>query len=350
MDWVIERWEEYPDLHIYHYAPYEPSAMKRLMGRHATREAEVDRDAAGRPVRRPLPGGEGRLARQRGELLDQGVGEILRIHQEVPLAEANSALYGVCAPLELGSPEAIKEEHKTAVEGYNRDDCVSTVQLRNWLEDIRQELVDGGAAIERPAPGEGQASDQLTEWQQMIQALGERIAGDVPIPPEDRNPEQQARWVLANILDWHRREEKAVWWEFFRLSDCSVEELIDERGALAQLEFIGEAGGTGRRPIHRYRFPVQETSLRGGEELRMPGGDRLGKLVSLDPQAGTVDIDKPAASPTPIPKRCSPTTWFRPTRTNRPWCASASTWLAAVSPGRALTERRGPCSCAKRRD
>ena len=82
-------------------------------------------------------------------------------------------------------------------------------------------------------PGEGQASDQLTEWQQMIQALGERIAGDVPIPPEDRNPEQQAQWVLGNILDWHRREEKAVWWEFFRLSDCSMEEMIDERGALA---------------------------------------------------------------------------------------------------------------------
>ena len=81
--------------------------------------------------------------------------------------------------MELGFPEAIKEEHKTAVEGYNRDDCVSTFQLRNWLEDIRQQLVDGGAAIERPAPGEGQASDQLTEWQQMIQALGKRIVGDV---------------------------------------------------------------------------------------------------------------------------------------------------------------------------
>ena len=38
----------------------------------------------------------------------------------VPLAEANSAIYAVCAPLELGFPEAIKEEHKTAVEGYNR--------------------------------------------------------------------------------------------------------------------------------------------------------------------------------------------------------------------------------------
>ena len=295
VDWVMVRWEEHPDMHIYHYAPYEPSAMKRLMGRHATREDEVDRMLrAGLFVDlyRVVRGG------LRASVESYSIKELERFYgftREVTLAEANSALYGVCAPLELGYPEAIKDEHRTAVEGYNRDDCVSTFQLRNWLEDIRKELVDGGAAIERPAPGERQASDQLTERQQMIRDLGERIAGDVPIPPEDRNPEQQARWVLANILDWHRREEKAVWWEFFRLSECSVEELIDERGALAQLEFIGEAGGTGRRPIHRYRFPVQETSLRGGEELRMPGGGPLGKLVSLDPQDGTVDIAKPAA-------------------------------------------------------
>src|SRR5205823_14080376 len=43
VDMVIERLEAYPDMHVYHYAPYEPSALKRLMGRHGTREAEVDR-------------------------------------------------------------------------------------------------------------------------------------------------------------------------------------------------------------------------------------------------------------------------------------------------------------------
>ena len=295
VDWVMGRWESHPDLHIYHYAPYEPSAMKRLMGRHATREAEVDRMLrAGLFVDlyRVVRGG------LRASVESYSIKELEKFYgftRKVALGEANSALYAVCAPLELGFPEAIREEHKAAVEGYNRDDCESTFGLRSWLEDIRRELVDGGAVIERPAPGVGEASEQLTEWQQMIQALGERIAGDVHIPPEDRNPEQQARWVLANILDWHRREEKALWWEFFRLSDCSVEELIDERGALSQLQYIGGAGGTARRPINRYRFPVQETSLRGGEELRMPGGDRFGKLVSLDPQAGTADIDKPAA-------------------------------------------------------
>src|SRR5262249_27936446 len=43
IDMVLDRWRRYRDLHIYHYAPYEPAALKRLMGRYATREAEIDR-------------------------------------------------------------------------------------------------------------------------------------------------------------------------------------------------------------------------------------------------------------------------------------------------------------------
>ncbi|WP_429527316.1 ribonuclease H-like domain-containing protein [Pseudomonas frederiksbergensis] len=42
IDFVIARQEQYPDLHIYHFAPYEPVALKRLMGRHASREEEID--------------------------------------------------------------------------------------------------------------------------------------------------------------------------------------------------------------------------------------------------------------------------------------------------------------------
>ena len=42
MDLVDERVAQYPGMHVYHYAPYEPSAFKRLMGRHATRERELE--------------------------------------------------------------------------------------------------------------------------------------------------------------------------------------------------------------------------------------------------------------------------------------------------------------------
>ncbi len=292
VDWVMDRWAEHPDMHIYHYAAYEPSAMKRLMGRHATREDEVDRMLrAGLFVDlyRVVRGG------LRASVESYSIKELERFYgfdRDVALNEANAALYNISASLELGCPEEIREEYRVAVEGYNRDDCASTLRLRDWLEKVRRDLVESGAVIERPLPGEGEASEQLTEWQQMIRDLAERIAGDVPVSPEERSPEQQARWILANILDWHRREEKAVWWEFFRLSGCTVEELLDERGALAQLEFAGRVGGSDRAPVHRYRFPVQETSLRGGESLRSPGGDPLGSLASLDPQGFTVDIRK----------------------------------------------------------
>src|SRR3954453_5917486 len=42
-NFVMARWVEFPGMHIYHYAPYEPAALKRLMGRYATREEELDR-------------------------------------------------------------------------------------------------------------------------------------------------------------------------------------------------------------------------------------------------------------------------------------------------------------------
>jgi uncharacterized protein len=43
VDHFVTSLAEDPGLHIYHYASYEETALKRLMGRHGTREEEVDR-------------------------------------------------------------------------------------------------------------------------------------------------------------------------------------------------------------------------------------------------------------------------------------------------------------------
>ena len=292
VDWLTKRWGSYPDMHVYHFAPYEPSAMKRLMGRYATREDEVDRMLrAGLFVDlyRVVRGG------LRAGVESYSIKELERFFgfdREVPLSDANRALYAVNAPLELGDASSIRDEDRAVVESYNRDDCISTYHLRDWLEGVRRELIDAGAAIPRPLPGNGDASEALTERQLNIRALAERIACDVPLSVEERTGDQHARWLLANMLDWHRREEKAVWWEYFRLSDCSAEDLLEDRHALAHIEFVGVVGGTARSPVHRYRFPVQETDLRGGERLHMPGGVAIGGLESLDAQELTVDIKK----------------------------------------------------------
>nr|MDT0665979.1 ribonuclease H-like domain-containing protein [Micromonospora sp. DSM 115978] len=42
VDWTTARLADRPKAHVYHYAPYEPNALKRLAARHGTRESQVD--------------------------------------------------------------------------------------------------------------------------------------------------------------------------------------------------------------------------------------------------------------------------------------------------------------------
>ena len=42
IDFVVRSRPTHPDLHVYHYAPYETTALGKLMGRYGTREDEVD--------------------------------------------------------------------------------------------------------------------------------------------------------------------------------------------------------------------------------------------------------------------------------------------------------------------
>ena len=138
----------------------------------------------------------------------------------------------------------------------------------------------------------GAAGEDLTAWQQKIAGLVERLTQDVPVDRAERSHEQHGRWLLAHILDWHRRENKATWWEYYRLSELSADELLDERAGLSGLSFVGTIGDTQKAPIHRYRFPPQETDLRGDEDLRRIGGEKFGKVEFISLENRTVDIKK----------------------------------------------------------
>ena len=59
----------------------------------------------------------------------------------VSLPEANKALAKVETGLELGDLELIGETERSLVAGYNRDDCLSTAALRDWLDRSLNENV-----------------------------------------------------------------------------------------------------------------------------------------------------------------------------------------------------------------
>lgn len=292
IDFVTKRRETYPELHIYHYAAYEPGALKRLMGRYATREEEIDSMLRSKMfvdlysvVRNGLRASVESYSIKRLEPL-------YGFTRETVLQDANLALLSLQSSLELGHPDEVRAQDRAVVESYNRDDCVSTQFLRDWLEKLRSQMVAGGEKVDRPLPEDGVANENITAWLAKINPLIERLLADVPVDPEARDEEQHARWILANILDWHRREAKATWWEFFRLGDLSAEELIDERSGVSGLTLVGEVPGPGNLPTHRYSFIQQETDLRGEEDLHNVGGDKIGTTVSVSQQNRTIDIKK----------------------------------------------------------
>ena len=297
IDFVTARRQTYPDMHIFHFGGYEPGALKRLMGRYATREDEVDNLLRGIVLVDLLSVTRNALRASVESYSLKSLEPFFGFTRATNLRDANIALTKVSAGLELNDVPSIDEETKQTVAAYNKDDCLATAGLRDWLETLRSELIAAGTEVPRPAPGQDGPSEELDERQKRVQELIERLMHDVPVDPEARTTHQQARWILAYIIDWHRRENKATWWEYFRLKGLSAEELLEEKAAVSRLQYIEtiELSKQGI-PTDRYHFEPQDTDIRGDENLRNVGGDKLGRVVAVSPDNNTIDIKKSKAT------------------------------------------------------
>lgn len=292
VDFATDRLKTYPDLHIYHFAPYEPAALKRLMGRYATRENEVDALLRSRRLVDLYS-----VVRQsmRASVESYSIKKLEPLYgfaRSTPLLEANKALAKIQAGLELGDLDLVNDQARDTVARYNRDDCESTRELRRWLEQQRELMRGQGIDVPRPVPAAPEPNEALNDWQLKIAELVAQLTADVPADRADRSAEQHARWLLAHTLDWHRREQKAVWWEYFRLSALGADDLLDERAGLSGLTFVGPNGGTTVAPIHRYAFPPQESEMRGSEDLHGLGGSKFGAVHAISLDERWVDIKK----------------------------------------------------------
>ena len=298
MDFIDTLRKTYPRMHVYHYANYEQAAFKKLVGRHVTRGEQLDELLRGGHfvdlfgvVRQGLIAGIERYSIKDLEPL-------YAFTREVPLETARSGLRQMERGLETKVTD-IPAEVKAAVEGYNQDDCVSTLRLRDWLESLRAGAIAKGATLPRPDPGKSEASEEVSEKAKQVAARRAQLLLGIPAEPSERNEEQQARWLLAYMLDWHSREDKAGAWEYYRLKEMAEEDLLDERQAIAGLEFVERAGVTTYKSgkptgtvVDRYRYPLQDMEMRKKDELKTSDGKAFGTLVDFDRDARTIDVKK----------------------------------------------------------
>lgn len=305
IDFVLERRERFPRMHVYHYAPYEPTALGRLMGRHATRESELDALLRGgvlvdlyRVVRQSLIVGVQSYSIKKLEPLYMS-------RRGGVIADAGSSTVAYEHWLETGDQRLLDD-----IEVYNREDCISTWLLRDWLEERRAEAAGLFASVlPRPSLPGAEAHGEEPDLDLVVMLSHELVPEELDAPPfEAEDPLLRGRWLLGQLLDWHRREDKPEWWRFFdRVLRCTDEDLIEDSEAIAGLEYDGEVGVVKRSVIHRYRFdPEQEHKLIPGrdvcdpavERARLGGEKRVGPgtLMDVDPVAGTLDLKRGASS------------------------------------------------------
>jgi len=291
IDEIMRRWRQDPAMHVYHFGAYEPAAFKRLMGIYTTREDEIDR-----MLRAHLFVDLHTIFKQaaRASVEEYSLKKIEAFYEfarTIPLDQSRAAMRFIEHSLELGRATEIPQNYRDALEAYNGDDCRSTASLRDWLETERQRLIAQGHQIPRPPLEKGDPSEDLGERQQRVAALVADLTAAIPPNAEDRDKEQQARWLVAQLLDWHRRENKAGWWEGFRLEDLDDDALMDDRAGLAGLRFIERLRVENKIPVDRYSFEKQDTEVRAGKDVYCRG-DRLGCVLAIDLAGRTVDIKK----------------------------------------------------------
>ncbi len=294
MGFITEWWKRNPKMHIYHFAPYEPSAIKRLARVHATFETEVDvLLRAERFIDLHAVIKEALLASvERYSLKD--VEKFTRYTRKASLHDASVARKSVECALELNEFKTLPKETLQVVEVYNEDDCLATEALHTWLEGLRDELAKAGNELERPELKTGEASENVQELDTRAQALYKSLIDGLPEDNATWNEEEKARWLLAHQIDYFRREDKSAWWEYFRVHELEYEELLDERKAITGLEFMQSMPLSGREriPVHRYKYPPQEISLDEGDELVEVKGAKIGKVKSISLENHTIDITK----------------------------------------------------------
>jgi predicted RecB family nuclease len=292
VDEISHRREANPKMHVYHFGAYEPGALKRLMGMYATREDEIDRMLrAGVMVDLHQAYKQGIRASVEEYSLKKAE-PFYGFKRETPLEASRVAMRYVEHRLELGRMgEELPNEIRETMEGYNAEDCVSAARLRDWLEGEREKLVGSGVEVPRLPEKSGDPSEKLKDKLDRVAALTELLSAEIPADPDARTEEQAARWLLAQLLSWHRREDKRAWQDGYRYAEMNDEDLLDERVGLTRMSFVERVQSGRQVPTDRYSFEPQKSNVRAGKEVYY-GDEKFGEVVAIDQGKGVVDIKK----------------------------------------------------------
>ncbi|WP_193597966.1 TM0106 family RecB-like putative nuclease [Microbacterium sp. YJN-G] len=208
LEFVKLRRQTHPDLHIYHYAPYETAHLSAMAARHGVGEADVDRllregvfvDLYPIVLRSVRVGSRSYSIKKLEPLY---MGEEVRT-SDVQKGDESIVQYVHARSLLDAGKEADAQGILDDIADYNRYDCVSTRRLRDWLIGLAKQAGVLPAPPDDPQTRAYEPSPLslalLAEGQQAVQA----------------GRDGEVFRVASAAIDYFPREAKSFWQGHFQ--------------------------------------------------------------------------------------------------------------------------------------
>jgi predicted RecB family nuclease len=272
VDWVFDRWKKNLAMHIYHYASYECCAVRRLSTRHDTRQDEVDDLLRNNVfvdlyqiVRHALRVGEESYS----------IKSIETLYRPKRSTDVTTASQSIVQYANWMASKQPRDWTSSSIRDYNEDDCKSNAELAAWLRALANERGIEPSVSEREESTPKPAAPAIGARQELAAKL--RAKGD-PVST-----------VLGDVVDFHRRELKPMWWKMFDRSEAASDELRDDPACIEGVKAVGECVAEKRSFLQKYQFdPSQECKLEAGPKSRVMFTHNLDANFGI----ATIDLDR----------------------------------------------------------
>ncbi|MEE4540182.1 MAG: TM0106 family RecB-like putative nuclease [Erythrobacter sp.] len=286
LDWMADHLARHPGAHVYHYAPYEITALRRLSTLHASREALLDHLLRERRfidlyavLRQAVRTSEPNLSLKTMEVF-------FAEKRDGVVTKADQSIVEYKSWQQTGEQRILDD-----ILAYNKVDCENTEGLRDWLVSLRMDHLPWREVGPVTAVAEEKSEERELEEQRVRRLIAAIQDGALPSTPETRE-------LVGHLTEFHRRADKPALWAMFDRCEREAEELIEDTECIGAILPACDADGVWQRrekqsTIASYRFPPQETKLREGDGvLHAPSLARIGTVVTIDGQAGQVEVKR----------------------------------------------------------
>ena len=235
IDWIMQRYQQYPDMHIYHYANYENTVLKRLAMSHQTRQEEIDEILKNgllvdlfKIVKKSLRFSTSSLSLKKIE-------KVYGKQHKGNVATASDSIIQYEQVIKLREENRNQEAEVILknIYDYNKVDCESTKELDDWLRNVAVEnsVIVGQLRNEHSIEIE-ELEDEIVidPVAEKLELLNTYLEGAL----DDKWDEETIRGleILIGSISYHKQEKLPTWWQHFERVKSEEDELIDDNGVV----------------------------------------------------------------------------------------------------------------------